>query len=790
MDRHVIIKSAIKEQFDAFLDHGRIFFFSAPCGFGKTTVAEALLEGKKIERINGLETDGLLPEIKLEQTILMIDDLQQFQEETDLQKLNELIRTNPQKRFVLVSRGVVPGILRAFQYTGDMTVLGVRDLLFDRDDIKRLFLSYDMKLTDTEINGILKESVGYALGVIVTLQHMRQMDGRRAFNSDIVKDSFQEVFLYFETAVYQRFDLPIRRFLLELASFENFDLELARMVSGDPNAGELLDWIQRNTTMLLYDGIRQFRFWPQFRDFLLWELEREYSPQKKNAVLVRGGLYYELKGDYEKALDCYNRGGDHSKVSEILIRNGERHPGMGHYSEMEKYYRSLPEAEILESPALMQGMSMLCALGTDYEGSEHWYHELEQFAARCKKQDAVLRQIKSRLAWLDISLPQRKTDKLTETIPSVFRLITNREVKLPPFSVTSTIPSIMNGGKDFSPWSKKDDLLYKTIRIPVEAVLGKDGVGLPDCAIAESKFEKGEDISSRILSLVSHLGEIQKKGTPDIEFATVGLLARSQIALGRADDALRTVQMMRDRFAENGHTRFFHNIDALICRIQLHLDDLESAEVWYREKAPKDPLHLNVLKRYQYQTQAMAELSAGQPDAALLTLAPLESYCEDCARYIDGIHVYLLEAIALYRKKDFVWKDALNKALKTAREFGFIRTISVYGAAILPLMEAVEGQKKDEWLTRLMRDIRTQAAFYPNFLQPQLSMDEELTATELQILRLICADKSNAQIGQIMDIKLPTVKTHVSHILAKLDVSRRSEAKTAAQRLWLIPRDQ
>lgn len=789
MDRHIIIKPAIKEQFDAFLDHGRIFFFSAPCGFGKTTVAEALLDGKKFERINGLETDGLLPEIKLDQKILMIDDFQQFQEEADLQKLNELIRTNPQKKFVILSRGVVPGIFRAFQYTGDMIVLGVRDLLFDREDIKGLFLTYDVRLTDTEINGILKESVGYPLGVVVTIQNMIRMDGRHAFNSDIVKASFHEVFLYFETAIYQRFDLPIRRFLLELASFEEFDLELARMVSGDPNAGELLDWIQRNTTMLLYDGIRQFRFWPQFRDFLLWELEREYSPQKKNAVLVRGGLYYELKGDYEKALDCYSRGGDHSKVSEILIRNGECHPGMGHYSEMEKYYRSLPEAEILESPALMQGMSMLCALGTDYEGSERWYHELEQFAARCKKQDVVLRQTKSRLAWLDISLPQRRTDKLTETIPSVFRLITNREVKLPPFSVTSTLPSIMNGGKDFSPWSKKDDLLYKTIRIPVEAVLGKDGVGLPDCAIAESKFEKGEDVSGRILSLVSHLGEIQKKGTPDIEFATVGLLARSQIALGRADDALRTVQMLRDRFEENGHTRFFHNIDALICRIQLHLDDLESVEVWYREKAPKDPLHLNVLKRYQYQIQAMAELSAGQSDASLLTLVPLESYCEDCARYIDGIHVKALEAIALYRKKDSLWKEKIKGALETAREFGFIRTISMYGAALLPMMETIECQKGDAWFTRLMRDIRTQAAFYPDFLQPHLSMNEELTATEMQILRLICADKSNAQIGQILDIKLPTVKTHVSHILAKLDVSRRSEAKTAAQRLWLIPRD-
>ena len=64
-----------------------------------------------------------------------------------------------------------------------------------------------------------------------------------------------------------------------------------------------------------------------------------------------------------------------------------------------------------------------------------------------------------------------------------------------------------------------------------------------------------------------------------------------------------------------------------------------------------------------------------------------------------------------------------------------------------------------------------------------------LTAAELQVLRLICADKSNAEIGQIMDIKLPTVKTHVSHILDKLDVRRRSEAKTAAKRLRLIPEE-
>ncbi len=85
-----------------------------------------------------------------------------------------------------------------------------------------------------------------------------------------------------------------------------------------------------------------------------------------------------------------------------------------------------------------------------------------------------------------------------------------------------------------------------------------------------------------------------------------------------------------------------------------------------------------------------------------------------------------------------------------------------------------------------MADVRAQAAFYPGFLQPPLAPGETLTATELQILHLICADRSNAEIARIMDVKLPTVKTHVSHILEKLGVNQRSKARTAAKKLRLI----
>ena len=792
MPETIIIKPSIAAQFQRFLQQERVLFFSAPCGFGKTALAEALLDSMpgnsmdmyRMRRLNAGAADFAIPSAAEDWDILLIDDLQLLQEERDLQTLCELIRTGAERRFVLLSRGAPPGSLMAFQYAGLMTVLEAEDLLFDQNDIRVLLQNCGITTTDNELAAIRQESIGYPLGVNIIA---RYMSGGRPFSKEIVAKGYREVFSYFEAAVYRRFDLPMRRFLLELAPFEQFDLEMARMVSGDPHAGDLLDWLLHNTSMLRCEDLHTFSFWPQFRTFLLWQMGREYTDEKRKAIFGRGGLYYELKEDYAHALACYTKGGDHSKVSDLLVRNAELHPGMGHYSEMENYYRSLPESEIAASPSLMQGMSMLCALAMDYEGSERWYRELREFWKRCEKQDAAGKQARGRLAWLDISLPQRGVDGLAATIPAVFTLLTNKELTLPSFSVTSALPSLMNGGKDFSEWSKKDDLLYKTMRVPVEAILGRDGVGLADCAIAESRFEKGENISGRMLSLIPKVNEIRQRGTPDMEFAVGGLLARSQLASGQSEDARHTMVSLRAQFAERGLTRFLPNMDAMLCRMDLLNGELDSADAWYHEKAPRDPMHINVMKRYQYLTQAMVELADGRPDAARLTLAPLEAYVKNCARYIDSVHLHVLTAIALYRQKDDTWRGRLTQALETAAAYRFIRTISVYGTAVLPLLEELERVGSAKWHKQLMSEVRTQAAYYPNFLQPRLALSDTLTPMELQILHLVCADKSNAEIAEIMNIKLSTVKTHVSHILTKLDVKRRSEAKTAARKLRLVP---
>ena len=60
---------------------------------------------------------------------------------------------------------------------------------------------------------------------------------------------------------------------------------------------------------------------------------------------------------------------------------------------------------------------------------------------------------------------------------------------------------------------------------------------------------------------------------------------------------------------------------------------------------------LNVMRRYQYLTQAMVELEDGRPDTVQLTLAPLEPYVQNCARIIDGIHLNVLTAIDVYKRQ-------------------------------------------------------------------------------------------------------------------------------------------
>ena len=62
-----------------------------------------------------------------------------------------------------------------------------------------------------------------------------------------------------------------------------------------------------------------------------------------------------------------------------------------------------------------------------------------------------------------------------------------------------------------------------------------------------------------------------------------------------------------------------------------------------------------------------------------------------------------------------------------------------------------------------------------------------ITSREIEVLALMSAGHSNEEIARRLFLSLHTVKSHVSHILSKLDVSRRTQAIEKARSLRLIP---
>jgi DNA-binding NarL/FixJ family response regulator len=166
-----------------------------------------------------------------------------------------------------------------------------------------------------------------------------------------------------------------------------------------------------------------------------------------------------------------------------------------------------------------------------------------------------------------------------------------------------------------------------------------------------------------------------------------------------------------------------------------------------------------------------------------------------------------LQALALYRQflPDVVLMDmrmpvmsGLDAGLAILREFPAARIValSTYGGEDdirRALRSGVQAYlTKDVPHDELIMAIR--AAYEARRYLPAAIVDAlkaqtsrpDLSARELDVLKLIVKGDHNKQIARVLSISEHTVKTHVKNILDKLDVDDRTEAATAAIQRGII----
>ena len=112
----------------------------------------------------------------------------------------------------------------------------------------------------------------------------------------------------------------------------------------------------------------------------------------------------------------------------------------------------------------------------------------------------------------------------------------------------------------------------------------------------------------------------------------------------------------------------------------------------------------------------------------------------------------------------FLLKDAPEEQLVSA-----IRVIATGGSLFAPSVTR-----------RLIEEFSRRAAPTP---PPQL---DELTARELEVLRLVARGLTNGEIAATLVVSEHTVKTHVAHLLRKLGLRDRTQAVVAAYESGLV----
>ena len=213
---------------------------------------------------------------------------------------------------------------------------------------------------------------------------------------------------------------------------------------------------------------------------------------------------------------------------------------------------------------------------------------------------------------------------------------------------------------------------------------------------------------------------------------------------------------------------------ALDAMVLAERGDLDEARRLVEHPAEGPEFHLATCFR------ASVMLRAGRPAQALEILDTVPS--ERLFPHITGV-VEAVRAQALMNTGERSRAHAaLELALGTAATFGLLEPFRLVGPTIAPLLtEHIRTGTRHEALVGVVLD-RLAASSAP----PANDWGEALTRRERTILRYLGTDMSHAEIAEAEFISVNTVKSHVTHLFRKLDVSTRREAVRESARLGLL----
>jgi LuxR family maltose regulon positive regulatory protein len=282
-------------------------------------------------------------------------------------------------------------------------------------------------------------------------------------------------------------------------------------------------------------------------------------------------------------------------------------------------------------------------------------------------------------------------------------------------------------------------------------------------------------------------------------------LALTQQFMGLGNEAAESCRRLEE-FAQELHERHYLFL-AQSCQARLSMlrGDLNSAVEWGWSVDESPVLaELFIWLEVPSITQARVLIAAGSEQSLLNAtklLQPIRDLCEAHRFTCQIIEVAVLQSLALDQlgRADEAL-HALEEVVALAGPRGWIRPFVEAGPPMADLLKRLQKQsdavgyierllaafREDERVVVVHEELEGTGA--PSTSVNPQPLVEPLTNRELEILELLAQRLQNKEIADKLFVSIETVKTHLSNIYQKLQVSNRREADERAKSLGILTR--
>lgn len=312
-------------------------------------------------------------------SVVVLDDYHEIKSSHVLDEiLSAILKVLPPDRhLIILSRSMAPEKLSRDLAECRLSFLGWEALQLNDDEARQIaFLRVPQKLyNDTRIKEFNHRSQGWVAGLVLMIQ--QAVSGGLAADADRLLTP-ETVNAYFGHELFGQNKGSALETLVYLSFFPYFTLIMAKAITGNPTASELVDKLYHRgfflTRYLSDKDELTYHLHPLFRDYLRHEAARRLSATSFNALQLRSARILADNGHVNEAIRLYQTAEAWPEAETLLLAEAQAQYQRGEFDLLLARLSKLPEDRIHNSAwlSLWRGASLaVTAANNGREDLEH-----------------------------------------------------------------------------------------------------------------------------------------------------------------------------------------------------------------------------------------------------------------------------------------------------------------------------------------------------------------------------------------------------------------------------------